>query len=314
MTHTNINRQNYWFSRTSSSQTMKNWPVRIEDFHQVPNEFKPVFLGQRGLFPYCVYIPSDRVLKNFRLTSTGSTLLVLYEDRIEIFAARPDSSENNGETEKRIEKTVHFLGTIVQLEVGEILLYSWLTIYSPEKKSRVNFNTVRNTLFEPFIQKVRNFHKKVTIDEIYDTRRNEGRFDFLQSIDYKYMNLAKASIRKHDTVKEVVYQHDHTVQSIGVGKVEFFKKFICSHITMETDSELILLNEDLPVKNNYDNRYGGIFNYIPLTAIQKIEWPEAEYEKTGKVEITLKDGRRIKRLYTLNNKKFEDLFLNVRNE
>lgn len=285
-----------WYSYTSSTQTMRTWSEIISSFQDVPAEFQPAFPVSETTFPYTVYVPADR-LSLFQ--KRNAMLLCLCADRLVVLEALRD----------RVKTVVYPWQEILYLEQGRILLYSWLTIYSRSGSSTATFNTVNVHQFEPIITTIRqvatesqseNGQKEQYLDEL-------AKFDYLSTLNFKFMNFGRQSIRPGDIVVNIAYQPDRCLKAFTLFHKTVFSQYATGHLTILTRKELILIKESKRTKMTHEPLYGGVFTYIPLQHIQKIAFYGDAEDSPCLMNISLSDAMHVEVEFARDNPDVEAL-------
>ena len=198
-----------WYSYMSSTQTMRSWARMIESYEDVPELFRQNFPLYSGAFPYTVLIPADtRSLWDKR----NSKMLILHDEQVILL--------------ERLKKRVHTqscpLTDVLSLEYGKILLYSWLTIETPENSFHVKFNSTNSQCFEPVMEKIRRGGHDAGTDDVQKQnghyQEQLGTFLPLMRANYKYMNYGRLSIRSGDSVLRILYQAERCLRTFRLLK------------------------------------------------------------------------------------------------
>ncbi|GAK60232.1 hypothetical protein U27_00123 [Candidatus Vecturithrix granuli] len=285
-----------WYSSTSSTQTMRTWSEVISSFQDVPAEFQPAFPGSETTFPYTVYVPADRL--SF-LQKRNAMLLCLCADRLVVLEALRD----------RVKTAVYPWQEILYLEQGRILLYSWLKVCSRSGASTATFNTVNVHQFEPIISTIRqtttgsqseNGQKEQSLREL-------AKFDYLSTLNFKFMNFGRQSIQPGDTVVNIAYQPDRCLKTFTLFHKTLFSQYATGHLTILTGKELILITESKRTKMTHEPLYGGVFTYIPLQRIQKIAFYRDAEDSPCLMNISLSDAMHIEVEFARDNPDAEAL-------
>lgn len=285
-----------WYSYTSSTQTMRTWSEVISSLQDVPAEFQPAFPVSETTFPYTVYVPADR-LSLFQ--KRNAMLLCLCADRLVVLEALRD----------RVKTSVYPWQEILYLEQGRILLYSWLTVYSRSGSSTATFNTVNVYQFEPIITTIRqattesqseNGQKEQYLDEL-------AKFDYLSTLNFKFMNFGRQSIRSGDIVVNITYQPDRCLKTFTLFHKTVFSQYATGHLTILTRKELILIKENKRTKMTHEPLYGGVFTYISLQHIQKIAFYGDAEDSPRLMNISLSDAMHVEVEFARDNPDVEAL-------
>jgi hypothetical protein len=280
-----------WYSYTSSTETMRTWVRQIDSYEEIPQEFQAVFPQYEGPFPYTLYIPED---KYTLFLQRNKKLLCMVDEHLVVLEIVRDT----------VEKFSSPITEVLYLELGRVLLNSWLTIHTLAGTVSITFNTVNDLLFEPVIEEIRrkmgNLHSAEAVSA--GGEQELAKFNYLSTVNYKYMNYGRQSIRFGDTVAGIVYQPECCVQEYTLFNKTLFRRYATAHLSILTRQELILIKEIKQIKTAKEVLSGGIFTYIPRPRIQGISFkPNAENTQTT-MEITLPDNVRFTSEFSLDNK------------
>ena len=266
-----------WHAYTSSTETMRTWAKQIESYDDVPDEFRSVFAESAEPFPYTIFLPEDRQSKH----KEGSKLICLYEDRFTLFTFK------RGE----LQTVSSAFADVIYLERGKVLLNSWLVIKTLSGTAVFQFNTTNDHLFQPIINSIRE-------GMVHDSQHagdgvpDLSAFDYLDKINFKYMNYGRSSVRTGDEVIDITYQPEQDIQAINFFGKTVYRRYKTSHLTILTAQELILIRESQPIRNNFDPTNGGIFIYIPRRNIAGVSFASDQEDALSTMNISLpKDGR-----------------------
>lgn len=176
---------------TGAKQTMTSWAKVIQSYEDVPEIYKnscKSLLETRTPFPYVVLAP---VISDYKQRTTEK-LLCEIDGILHIW----------GRSGKQIISTAFPLKTIYSLEVGSVLLFSWLTVSGLTSEgiadsTTISFNTATQRFLAPFIKQMR--PASVVVNEA-DWQRELANFDHLSSSEFKFMNYARESLVRGDRV------------------------------------------------------------------------------------------------------------------
>lgn len=238
---------------------MASWSQLIETFGDIPAPFvdacRPM-LAEIQPFPTVVFAP---VVQGFRRKTTEK-LVAEIGDHIHIW-------ERAG---SQIITTTFAVPDISLLEMGHVLLYSWIafqgvTVQGEVSFARVEFNTVSTPLFIPFLRGIRPSSRAIREDE---WQKELAKFDFLETANYKFMNYARESLRPGEEVLHVIWQPKLRRPLITLFGWSFYRTLFLAHLAVLTDQELILISDDPRLTEVRGERHGGIWQYVPLQHIQ----------------------------------------------
>ncbi|MCB8982328.1 MAG: hypothetical protein H6659_00725 [Ardenticatenaceae bacterium] len=253
-----------WYAYTSSTQTMRTWARRIDTFAEVPPVFQAAFPphSPHDPFPSTIYLPEDRLskahLRNDQLVCLFADHFVLLErQRDEIVTRAADFAD------------------VLYIQRGLVLLNSWLKIRTSAEEFELPFNTTVEYLFDPLVDTLRRAGMGVSAyGEVPGAKMKPdlSRFDFLETVNYKFMNYGRSSIHSSDKILGLIYQPDETLHSLRFFNRVVYHQYKTAHLTVLTDHELVLIQEAKAIRNNFDSSYGGVFTYIPRRQIQEVSF------------------------------------------
>lgn len=268
--------------------SVETWSQIIRSHDALPPAFETAarWLTDDGSsFPYMVYAP--RLAGTRR--RTAERLAALTHDAIYIW-------ERSG---RQVEMTAYPLETISAIEVGDILLYSWLMVTGLTSEGNagattVEFNTVSLDYYRPFINRVRPATTDVSESAF---RIEQGKFNYLDSISYKFMNFSRASLLPGETVIDHLWQPRIRRPILTIFGRSFYRTASVAHIAILTDQEFILILEDERSADLKGGRYGSVRRYAPLERVAGVSVsPRGEYLVA--LSLTLSpDGRQLETMY-----------------
>ncbi len=250
---------------SADEQTISSWAKPIKSYEAVPDIYKDFFepyLANGRAFPYSVLTPS---YEGFLHRTT--------EKLISDFGAEITVLERKGNT---FEALCYPLKGISYVEVRTVLLDSHFKIcgvtrHGVPASSILRFNSVTDYLFMPILETIRsaNHHSKETIQSA-----EFEKFDRWVRSNYKFMNYAKRSLRGGEKVIHTILQPEIRTKLLTILGKTYYKTISPTHVCILTDGELILIREE--VRQSGDDRYGGIWDYIPLNKIVNLSLSEKD--------------------------------------
>jgi hypothetical protein len=274
-------------------RVVDSWPREIKSYEELPEAFRDIFdlyFLNPTPFPYTIFELPDR----WGRRKANAKLIVACKDVIYIF-------EKN---KKEVSGTHFCFKDIDYVENGTVLLHSWMTLNGVSDRGRsslaVEYNTVVENMFKHIVEKFRIAANNLDQSELQKgLLKNEHRkFDYLSTINFKYMNFSRRSIMPGEKVIQIVFQPD-----LRVKVYKFFQKMLLfTHILILTDHELIIVKDDESLKRTHVVRYGGIWNYIPLSNITSLTLRDHETDPTTDLEITLAHGGKLNSTFSLELK------------
>ncbi|MBN1888586.1 MAG: hypothetical protein JW850_11370 [Thermoflexales bacterium] len=265
---------------------MASWAKRIESYDAIPQVYQSslkTLLGDSQTFLYMVLTPARE--KFFHKTT--EKLVCDLGDAIYVL-------ERAG---KRVSVRGYRWDSIRDVEVGTVLLYAWITIRGVTTEgestaSTFEFNSASSHYFTPILNKIRPAARGS--DEASLAER--AKFDYLTKLNYKFMNYARKSLVPGEKVIQTVWQPEIRLQ---VGP--FSPSVTLAHLTILTDKELILIRDDERWGAYEDVRYGGIWQYIPLSSIVSASLAD-QPDALLTLSIHLSEHDRVERVFEISNK------------
>jgi len=276
---------------TGARQTMAAWSKVIESREDIPSVYRNIFhrhFDSRQHFPYVILTPPlDKFLRK-----TTEKLVCDTDDAIYVF-------ERDG---NRIDASRYAYRDIYGVEVGVVLLDAWLTISGKTSAgeaglSTIEFNTTSLRYFEPILKKMRPAPKPVDKAVLAAER---DKFDSLATANFKFMNYGRESLIPGETVLQILLQPEIRQSLLTMFGKTFYKTLSPAHLTVVTDRELILIR-DVERGRKATDRYGGVWQYMPLHRLDSVNLSEAPNDRLT-LSIHCQPGRTIEKLFESSSK------------
>ncbi len=238
------------------------WSRRIGTFEALPEVYQPFFRQLQkkfnGEFPYLVLTPAAE--KSIRKTPE------------QVICSARDTLYMIDNLDNRLKITAFPIASISYVEVGTILLFSWLTIHGTttegvELSKSIEFNSVSYPHFIPIVNQARRINNTTDIPTYHEEKH---KFDFLIPSNYKFMNFARRSLRGDEKVLKILWEpeiQENTFAWLGLASSRT-KSF--NHLSILTNREFILIREDDLTHSFKENHYGGIWQYIPRQNLESL--------------------------------------------
>lgn len=247
---------------TAGEQTKLSWARRIETLDDVPAGFRSTvtaLVAETGNLPYLILTPSYAAF----IVHTTEKLVCALDDEVRIYEL------NGGE----VRQTAFCYADVSAVEVGCVLLKSWLTITGKntcgvETRITIKFNTVTDYLFLPIIAGLR--RAGIAADP-RQLEAEQAKFNYLAHDFYKFMNVAKKSILPGEEVIGAVMQAELRTPLVTLFGHAYTRLKAPAHILVRTDRELIVAVEEKQEAWSGSQKYGSIRTYIPLAKIAAVD-------------------------------------------
>lgn len=274
---------------TGAKQTMAAWSKVIETYEAIPAAYKDFFetyIADDQHFPYIVFTPVLIKPKG----KTTEKLIYDADNAIHIL-------ERNG---SRVNAKSYPYQTICKVEVGNVLLSSWLTISGITSAgewsaSTIDFNTTSTRYFTTFLNKLRPTPQGVDNAKL---NAEKEKFDYLSGFSFKFMNFGRSSLIHGEIVHNSLLQSEIREPILRIFGNIFQRTVSPTHLTVLTNQELILIHErDREVAGP---QYGGVWQYIPLRSITSISLAEAANDRIM-LSVTLSSRETINKLFVVSS-------------
>jgi hypothetical protein len=249
----------------ADEQTRKSWAKAIKSYDEVPDVYRDFLkMLPGGAMPYMILTPS---YEGF-MSPTSERLLCSFGDRVFIAEKQRD----------RVVSTCYPFEDINYVEIGTILLKAWIKISGVAgsgalTSSTFKFNSVTDYLFDPLLRGIR----PASLDAGEAALKAErAKFDYLRRPNFKFMNYARRSILPGERVLQSILQPAIRAQILKVFNLPFFRTITPAHITILTDKELIVIQDEGTRLRDKPVEYGGIWKYIPLRRIVSLSLAQRE--------------------------------------
>jgi hypothetical protein len=254
---------------SADEQTRLSWARLAESIEDVPEAYRSFFDAlapeHREPFPYTVITPTFRGFQ----TPQTEKLVCRIGDDIHVL------EKSNG----RPAPVCFPLKDILRIETGTILLQSWLIIDGMDAGGRyasttLRFNTVTEPLLAPFVEGFRSAAAGPAAGD--GAAADLAAFDSLETLHFKFKSFGRKTVRAGEKVVQMILQPELRRNFFHIAGFTLSRQIAPTHMIILTDRELILIREDESRNWGKENRYGGIWNYVPLRKISSVSLSRGE--------------------------------------
>ena len=163
------------------------------------------------------------------------------------------------------------------VEVGNVLLNSWITISGVTSEGVASSSTIEfsaatgERYFAVFLNKMRPIPQGADNAEL---NAEKDKFNYLSALNFKFMNYAQNSLVRGENVIQIILQPEIREIAGTLFGWTLYRTLSPTHLTILTDKELILIQDDERAKDVRGARYGGIWHYLPLQSIISVSLTE----------------------------------------
>jgi hypothetical protein len=281
---------------SAAEQTRSSWARLIRSIDEVPPAYRSFFASVP--FPYAVLTPT---FAGFVRRET-ERLICCLDDQLIIL------EKTSGEP----KRTAFPLSDIHCVEVGAVLLRAWFKVQGRANDETtlttitLRFNTVSDRLFTPFVDRIRGAAASPS-DVPRDLELSN--LDDFDLPSYKFRNYARRSLLPGDRVITVLGQPEIRRAVIRLGRWSYQRTLVMAQVLILTDRELIVIHDDPGSPQSSDQtRYGGVWDYIPLSKIGRIAWRDKDAAVLA-VTLDLPVGDHVEGLFPVERRAEVERFL-----
>jgi hypothetical protein len=262
-----------------SQNTMSQWPIKVKRPEQIPESFVEELDKAFGAaWPYTVFIPPSK----WDADGKRSKVFSMLDDGVMYFE----------DMKTEVKQLFYPFENILYVEMGRMLLSSWMTIHGivggQYRQSTVSYNTVRDDLFDPIIKRIRT---QISPGKSLLEGENGERLSDLKQLDMEFLNYTKQSLLPGEKIINIIYQ-PKVLDESGMS-IEMLPEH--THAVVLTDNELILIKEDNHKYKNIHSNYGVIRDFIPLAHIRNVM---TESQQTGvRMHVNIEDRDEVDRVF-----------------
>ena len=237
----------------------RSWARRVESYADLPKVYAPFVDSlprrQREPFPYSVLTPTFRGSYG---RSEKEHLLCIVDDEVHMLQF----------VDNRLHADCFSTAEICFLERGSILLHAWLTMAAQDgtglRSTSIRYSSVTDYLMAPFLECLR---AAPTAGSAADLAAERSRFVYLTETHFKFMSYGQGSIRPGACVRRILLQPEVRREYLGLLGFSISRLVWPAHLTILTDSELILIRDDDSQRWTRGSPHGAIWTYIPRRKI-----------------------------------------------
>ena len=279
------------FPRSADDQMKASWASLVKPGDAIPDVFREFLESAQSEgreFPYAVLTPSYEGFIHREVEK----LVCDFEHEIDVL-------ERNGNS---FRLQCYPLDRISCVQHKTTLLASSIKIRGMTKQdapasSFFRYNTVTDCLFTPILHRMR--HASVSY-KISAHRSELAKFDPWRSVNLKFMNYARRSLLAEERVLYKILQPEIREPWHNFFGKTCYRTVSPTLASILTDKELIMIREDR--WGSGDDRYGGIWDFLPLNKIMRLSSSETD---NGLLEfsIHLTDGHCLNYLFQSSAKR-----------
>ena len=252
----------------------RSWAIPLKSYQEIPEVYRS-FLdalppSEMDPFPYTALTPTFRGIHH---KPEHERLVCKAGDRIHVLERLGDG----------FAPTTYCLDSISCVELGTILLYSWITVNGCSVDGRpvsstLMFNSTTDHVMAPFVEHIRSAWR----GDGAEIRQGGNRFAYLAAANRKFMSYAERSVPPGEFVIQSIYQPPIRRNLLSLPGFSFSRLISTAHLCILTNDELILIRDDDSQRWLRGSPHGAIWHYVPRSKIRS-----ASIDVNGKDVFTL---------------------------
>lgn len=244
----------------AAEQTRLSWARPVRTVEEIPPAYCPWLQAHLPALADCLPAVLTPTFRGF-LRQENEKLVFTHAERLYVLELTPSG----------LAPTVFPLAEINCVEVGIILLKAWVRVSGLSdgalKSVTLKHNSVTQYLFDPLVDQIR-----ASLSDsagLADLSAEQARFAPLQAQHFKFMSYARRSLQPGQRVLAYTLQPELRLPRLHLlGRPMAMRTIDPAHLCILTDSELIVIRDDpTGLRNCDDTRYGGIWDYLPLSRV-----------------------------------------------
>jgi hypothetical protein len=281
----------------------KTWPRRIFSPQQIPADFQDA-LPEVSSFPYVVFLPEQKG----DFVETESPQMVALTGSELIYMTRENC-------DKPVISTTYPLAAITYVESGQSLFQAWLEIRTDSQVVMIVFPLIAEHLFTPIIDAILVREPQKDSQEFARSEHQPPAADlaYLRKANLKFFNAVKKYINDQEGILETAYQPEVEISNVRIFGWSLYKKSTTDHVSVLTDTAVILIKEGQETKNHERAGHGTILTYIPISQIKHAAFEEHSGKLDCVMNIVLSDNTSLRTKFstrtTKNLEKFREACL-----
>jgi hypothetical protein len=282
-------------------QTRLSWARLVQSKDELPPAYHSFFDRRPPgeAFPYAVLTPTFAGFKRREIEK----LVFCLDDHLIVL------EKTSGEP----KCTTFSPNDLNYVEVGGVLLKAWIKLRGRAQNETtlatvtLRYNAVTDRLFVPFVVRIRGIGA-YPIDVPHDVELSK--LDDVALLSFKFRNYARHSLLPGDRIIAALAQPEVRRTVVQFGRWSYQRTIIMAHVLILTDRELIIIRDDPDSPEASDNtRYGGVWDYLPLSKIERITWRDKDAAVLS-VALELPLGDRVESLFAANRRGEVERFFN----
>ena len=249
----------------AAEQTRLSWAKPVKAVEDIPSSYLDYLNANLPGLNACLPAVLTPTFRGF-LRRENEKLVFIHAEHLYILE----------QTTSELLSTVFPILEINSIEAGAILLKAWLRVSGlidgQLTSITLKYNTVTQFLFDPLVA-----HLRCTLSGAERSRRAEAdlyqerlKFDPLREHHFKFRSYARRSLLESEHVIDYLMQTEMRAPRLSVwGHAMTMRTIETAHLCILTDRELIVIRDDpASLQSCNDTRYGGVWNYLPLSRVQ----------------------------------------------
>jgi hypothetical protein len=271
------------------SYPYEGWPKLVKNPAEVPDIFQDAVRTCFPSLPYTVYLPARSTL----LRPKAAHLVCLSGSELVVF------------TPERPEVSIEIidLSTLTHIEIGRILLHSWITVFTRRTACTFTFNMVRDDLMAPIVRAARS-GRRVDLPKDEGFEAELRKLDLIDGLGIKFLNYGKKALLPGDRIVSSLFEPLRVLLAIRLFGGQGIRKYATPHLWMLTARELIIVRDVKETAFSERIRYGVITTCIFRAGIDSVT--VRQLGEITQITLSLHGGRAMSGWFSSDNPGLKD--------
>lgn len=280
-----------WFYYYEQKKITLPYPQSIHTWQEIPTSYQDAFLSTSTL-PYMLFIPGSRSVLRRQLEK----LIVLEHDRLVVYEG------------SLAAKKEFVFDELLYIDYEKMLSAFWLTLVGQRQTSTIRYLSREDTSFATILERLRRRssqreHAPVPPDLRYK------KLDELSQAAYKFLRMARTSLLPEQTIVDAYFQPAYKDRKTLYGGLLGKTVTYAPHLSVLTDTELIVIQESEPIRTITYNQYAAKQLFIPYRTLQEVRIKEDDV--TTQLVLSLNATHSVSLFFARENEHVHTFFKQV---
>jgi hypothetical protein len=280
-----------WFYYYEQKKITVPYPKPIHSWQEIPASYQDAF-SPTSTLPAMIFIPGSRSV----LRRRPEKLIVPEHDRLVVY-----------EGSLAAKKEFPF-EELLYIDHEKMLSAFWLTLVCQRQISTIRYLSKDDTCFSTILETLRRrSSQKEPSSATSDSRYNK--LEELSQASYKFLRMARTSLLPEQTIVDVYFQPAYKSKKTLYGGLLRKTVTYAPHLSVLTNTELIVIQESEPIRTITYNQYAGKQLFIPYRSLREVHMKEDD--ATTQLVFSLNATHSVSLCFARENAQIHTFFENI---